>query len=68
MPILRQRRSHARSSTNPFRVPQPSIVVDHATSAAALALLIASWIVVYVTIVPADPAPAHRVHIVQAQR
>ena len=63
MRVFTPRRSCARSPANPFRVPQPSILVEHGASAIAFALMLASWAVAYVAIVPADPAPAHHIHI-----
>ena len=63
--LFRARRSYARCPSNPFMaLSRRSDRLDRAASTIAFALLIASWAVAYVAIVPADPAPAHRVHIV----
>ena len=45
------------------RKPTPSLV-DHALSAVGFALLLATWVVGYVTLVPADPI-AHRTHVAE---
>ena len=67
--LFRARRSYTCSPANPFRMPEPRpALLDHAASAVAFALLLASWVVVYVTIVPADPIPAHHIHSAQVQQ
>lgn len=63
------RRSHVRSPSDPFTLLQRRTdILDHAASAIAFVLLIASWAVVYVTVVPADPMQAHRTHLVEVLR
>ena len=46
--------------------PTPSLL-DHALSAVGFTLLLATWVVGYVTLVPADPN-AHRTHVAEVLR
>ena len=66
----RDRRSYARAAAHPFQPLKPNaVLVERVASAVALAVLIASWAIVYVAIVPADPAAGRRtVHVVATQR
>lgn len=48
------------------RKPTPSLF-DHALSAVGFALLLATWVVGYCTICPADPV-AHRTHLAEVLR
>ena len=48
------------------RRPSPSLL-DHALSAVGFALFLATWVVGYVSLVPADPI-ARRIHVAEVIR
>ena len=48
------------------RKPDPSLV-EHVGSALAFTLVLATWIVAYVTVMPPDPV-THRTHVAEVKR